>query len=130
MIGTQYVAHEATPDGHVLLLATDIQFAINPVLYRKLTYSPDEDFVPLAMGGVAYSGLVVNPSLEVGSLGELIALAKSKPGQLYYGSAGIGSIHHMGMELIKELANIDIVHVPYRGGTPALLDLVAGQVQI
>ena len=130
MIGTAYIAREAIPDGYMILLATDIQFAINPVLYKTITYDPVKNFEPIALGAVTYFGLEVNPSLHVNTLSELIDLAKSKPGQLNFGSAGIGSTHEMGMELIKQLAGINIVHVPYKGGSPALLDLVAGRTQM
>lgn len=130
MIGTAYAAHEALPDGYTILLATDIQFCINPVLYRKITYNPVKDFDPLALGAVTYFGLEVTPSLHVNSLAQLIRLAKSEPGRLDYGSAGIGSTHEMGMELIKQLAHISVVQIPYSGGSPALLDLVAGRIQM
>ncbi len=129
MIGTEHVARSA-PDGYTLLLGTDIQFAINPVLYSKVSYDPDKDFEPLALGAVINFVVAVPGSLQVNSLNELVALAKSRPGQLSYGSAGSGSTHHLAMELIKLLAGISVTHIPYKGGAQGLVDLLSGRVQM
>ena len=117
-------------DGYTLLLGTDIQFAINPVLYQKIPYDPEKDFEAVALGAVIEFALVVPTSLSVTSVKELLALAKRKPRQLFYASAGSGSTHHLTMELIKLLGGIDITHVPYKGGAQALPHLLGGQVQV
>lgn len=129
MLGTEHVAKSA-PDGYTLLLATDIQFAINPVLYAKIPYDPERDFVPVAAGAVIEFALVVPTSLPVHSVDELLDLARAKPGQLSYASAGSGSTHHLTMELIKLLAGVNMTHIPYRGGAQAVPDLVSGRVQV
>ena len=102
--------------------------AINPSLYRQLPYDPVKDFVPISEVASAPMLLVVNPSTGVKTLEELIALAKAKPGQINYASGGNGSPQHLAGEMLKMLAEIDINHVPYKGGGPAIADVVAGQV--
>jgi tripartite-type tricarboxylate transporter receptor subunit TctC len=122
-------AARAAPDGYTLLLATSTTLAINKALYRKLAYDPVRDFTPIALvAGVPFA-LVVSPSLPVKTLPEFIAYAKSNPG-LAYGSAGNGSPQHLGAEMLKAAAGIDIRHVSYRGGVPALLDVIAGRIHI
>jgi tripartite-type tricarboxylate transporter receptor subunit TctC len=125
-IGAEQVAR-AAPDGYTLLLATSTTLAINKTLYRALRYDPVKDFTPIALvAGVPFA-LIVNPSLPVKTLSEFIAYAKSKPG-LAYGSAGNGSPQHLGAEMLKAAAGIDIRHVPYRGSMPAMLDVIAGHI--
>src|SRR6201999_2606512 len=125
-IGAEQVAR-AAPDGYTLLLATSTTLAINKTLYRRLPYDPVKDFTPIALvAGVPFA-LIVNSSLPVTTLSEFIAYARSKPG-LAYGSAGNGSPQHLGAEMLKAAAGIDIRHVPYRGSMPAMLDVIAGHI--
>jgi tripartite-type tricarboxylate transporter receptor subunit TctC len=125
-IGAEQVA-KSEPDGYSLLMATSTTLAINKTLYKKLPYDPVKDFAPIALvAGVPFV-LIVNPSVPAKTLSEFIAYAKSKPG-LAYGSAGNGSPHHLGAEMLKSAANIDIRHVPYRGSIPAMLDVIAGHI--
>src|SRR5215470_9319162 len=128
-IGAAYVAR-AAPDGYALLAATSSTLAINPSVYKKLPYDPLTDFAPLSLIAAVPFVLVVNPSLPATSVAELVALAKSKPGELSYASGGMGAPHHIYMELFKRMTGTDIKHVPYRGGGPALADVVAGHVPI
>jgi len=125
-LGAELVA-KSDPDGYTLLIATSSTLAINKALYKELPYDPVKDFTPIALvAGVPFV-LIVNPSLPVKSLAEFIAYAKSKPG-LAYASAGNGSPQHLGAEMLKALAHIDVRHVPYRGSLPAMLDVVAGHI--
>jgi tripartite-type tricarboxylate transporter receptor subunit TctC len=125
-IGAEQVA-KSEPDGYSLLMATSTTLAINKTLYKKLPYDPVKDFAPIALvAGVPFV-LIVNPSVPAKTLSEFIAYAKSKPG-LAYGSAGNGSPHHLGAEMLRTAAGIDIRHVPYRGSVPAMLDVVAGHI--
>jgi tripartite-type tricarboxylate transporter receptor subunit TctC len=127
--GAAYVAR-AVPDGYTLLAATSSTLAFNPSVYKKLPYDPETDLSPISLIAAVPFVLVVNPSLPVNSVAELIALARSKPGALSYASGGMGSPHHVYMELFKSMTGTDIKHVPYRGGGPALGDVVAGHVPI
>src|SRR3981081_1067680 len=122
VVGTE-VASNATPDGYTLLVIS-LAHAVNPWLY-KLKYDPIKAFVPIGIMGSGTNALAVNPTLGVRSVKELVALAKARPGELNYASAGIGSFQHLGGELFKLAAQVDIVHVPFRGGGPALLDVIA-----
>src|SRR3954454_2866711 len=125
-LGADQVA-KADPDGYTLLMATSTTLAINRTLYKKLPYDPVKDFAPIALvAGVPFA-LIVNPSIPAKTLAEFIAYAKSKPG-LAYGSAGNGSPQHLGAEMLKTAAGIDIRHVPYRGSVPAMLDVIAGHI--
>jgi tripartite-type tricarboxylate transporter receptor subunit TctC len=126
-IGTQ-AASAAAPDGYTLLIVS-IAHAVNPSLY-KLEYDPIKSFTPISILGTGPNVLVVNPALPVHSVKELITLAKQKPGELNYASAGVGSFQHLGGELFKLDAGVNIVHVPYKGGGPAMLDVIAGNVKI
>ncbi len=126
-IGTD-IAAKAAPDGYTLLVVS-LAHAVNPWLY-KLPYDHDKAFVPVASFGSGTNVLAVNPELPVHSVAELIALAKAKPGQLNYASAGVGSFQHLGGELFKLLAGVDIVHVPFRGGGPAMIDVIGGHTKI
>jgi tripartite-type tricarboxylate transporter receptor subunit TctC len=126
-IGTD-IAAKAAPDGYTLLVIS-LAHAVNPWLY-KLPYDHAKAFVPVASFGSGTNVLAVNPDLPVHSVKELIALAKEKPGQLNYASAGIGSFQHLGGELFKLMAGVDIVHVPFRGGGPAMIDVMGGHTKI
>jgi len=119
----------APPDGHVLMLGDSGSLAINYVLNPDLGYDPLKDFTPITALVTLPTVLVVPPSLPANTLAEFIALAKSKPGQLAYGSAGPGSIHHLTMAIFAAQAGIDLLHVPYRGGTALVGALVKGEVQ-
>ena len=122
------VASKATPDGYTLLIIS-IAHAVNPFLY-KLPYDPIKDFAPIGIIATGTNVLTVNPQLPVHSVRELVAMAKAKPGALNYASAGIGSFQHLSGELFKLLAGVDIVHVPYKGGGPSMLALIAGEDQL
>ena len=129
VIGTEIVAR-AAPDGHTLLVSTGTGFIINPLLMSKLPYDPFKDFAPVTLLAINPTMLVVNASLPVRSVKELIAYARARPGQLNYASAGNGSPIHLGMELFKSMTGTDMLHVPYKGSVPAVTDLLAGQVQV
>ena len=117
------------PDGHVLMLGDSGAMAINVVLNPDLGYDPLRDFTPITALVTVPTVLVVHPSVPARTLSEFIALAKSKPGQLAYGSAGPGSIHHLTMAIFAAQTGIDLLHVPYRGGTALVGGLVKGEVQ-
>jgi tripartite-type tricarboxylate transporter receptor subunit TctC len=127
--GTNSVA-KAAPDGYTLLVATSTPMAINATVHKKLPYDPATDFVPIAMLANSPFALVANPSLPVQSVSDLIRLAKEKPGQMSYASAGPGSPHHLFFELLKSTTGIQATHVPYRGNVPAITDVVAGHVPV
>jgi tripartite-type tricarboxylate transporter receptor subunit TctC len=127
-LGAEQVAR-SEPDGYTLLMATSTTLAINKSIYRALAYDPVKDFAPIALVAAVPFVLIVNPQLPVNTLSELIRYAKSNPG-LAYGSAGNGSPHHLGAEMLKSAAGIDIRHVPYRGSVPALLDVIAGHISL
>jgi tripartite-type tricarboxylate transporter receptor subunit TctC len=118
---------KAEPDGNTLLMATSTTLAINKSLYRKLPYDPVKDFAPIALVAAVPFALVINPRIPARTLAEFIAYARSKPG-LSYGSAGNGSPQHLGAEMLRTAAAIDIRHIPYRGSVPAMLDVAAGHV--
>ena len=126
--GTDIVA-KATPDGYTLLM-TNVAFTVNGFLYARLPYDALKDFTPVTAVNSAPLVLVVNPSVPAKSVAELVALAKAKPGGLNYGSGGVGSTPHLAGELFRSLAGIDMTHIPYKGGAPALTDLVAGQISV
>jgi len=127
IIGTEAAAKSA-PDGYTLLIIS-IAHSVSPWLY-KLQYDPIKSFVPVAILASGPNVLVVNPELPVHSVPELITLAKQKPGELNYASAGIGSFQHLGGELFKLTAGVNIVHVPYKGGGPAMTDVLGGYTRI
>lgn len=129
VVGTEIVAR-AAPDGYNLLVGTAGGMAINPNLMASLPYDPFRDFAPVGMLVINPQILVAHPSLPASNVKELVALAKAKPGQLNFGSSGTGTATHLGMELLKLATGIDVVHVPYKGGAPAVTDLIAGQVQM
>jgi len=122
------MAARAAPDGYTLIM-TSSALTINPNLYQKLPYDPVRDFAPVSLATNVPYILVVHPSLPVGSFQEFIAYARAKQGHLSYGSAGTGNATHLSMELLKLVAKIDLVHVPYKGTGPALTDLLGGHVQ-
>jgi len=126
MLGAEQVAR-AEPDGYTLLMATSTTLAINKTLYKKLPYDPVHDFAAIALVAAVPFALIVNPQIPAKTLAEFIAYAKAVPG-LAYGSAGNGSPHHLGAEMLKSAAGIDIRHVPYRGSIPAMLDVIAGHI--
>jgi tripartite-type tricarboxylate transporter receptor subunit TctC len=128
-IGMEAVARSA-PDGYTIVLALTAQLAVNPALYGKVPYDPVRDYAPITLLGTGTYILVVHPSLPVKSVKELIALAKARPGQIAYSSSGNGSGGHLAAELLNSMAGVRMLHVPYKGGGPALMDLIAGQVQI
>jgi len=129
IIGVENAARSA-PDGYTLVLGHIGTFGVGPSLYSKLPYDPVRDFVPIGLFGGVSNLLVVHPSLPVKSAKELIALARARPGQLNYGSAGVGSASHLQMEYFKLLTRTDITHVPYKGTGPMVTELVAGQTQV
>ncbi len=129
MIGTEIVAR-APADGYTFLLTTPGPLTINASLYSKMPYDPLRDFVPVSMLASYSTVLTVHPSLPVRSVKDLIALARAKPGQLQYSSGGIGTTQHLSGELLKYMAGVDLVHVPYKGGGPAFADLLAGHVPL
>ncbi|HUP95213.1 MAG TPA: tripartite tricarboxylate transporter substrate binding protein [Burkholderiales bacterium] len=124
------IAAKSPPDGHTLLLGSNGPLAINPSLYAKLPYDAARDFAPVSLVTVMPFVLVVHPSLPVKSVKELIALAKSRPGQLNYGSPGNGSTTHLANELLKSMTGMQIAHVPYKGVAPAATDLISGNIQM
>jgi tripartite-type tricarboxylate transporter receptor subunit TctC len=127
-VGSEYVA-KAAPDGYTLLVATNGPQAIAPNVF-KLNHDNQKDLTPVAMVANIPYMLVVHPSLPVKNIRELIALAKSRPGQLLFASSGNAGTPHLCWELLKSLVKIDIVHVPYKGGAPAMMDTVGGQTQM
>ncbi|HEY0439090.1 MAG TPA: tripartite tricarboxylate transporter substrate binding protein, partial [Xanthobacteraceae bacterium] len=127
VIGTEAAAN-SPPDGYTLLIVS-LPHAVNPWLY-KLNFDPVKSFTPIALVAAGPNVLAVNPQLPVNSVKDLIALAKQTPGKLEYASAGVGSFQHLGGELFKQTADVDILHVPYKGGGPAMLDVISGHVKI
>ena len=121
---------KSAPDGQSLLVGTVGTHAINPALYARLPYDALRDFTPLALLASGPVAIVVNPSQPMNSLADLVALAKKMPGKLNYGSAGIGTPGHLTAEMFRAISGIDIQHVPYKGGAPAITDLIGGQIQI
>jgi len=129
MIGAAFVAN-APPDGYTLLLGNIAGLAINVGIYSKMPYNPLKDFTPIARTVDVNFMLVVNPSLPVKTVAELIAYAKANPGKLSYGSAGSGSLSHLGTEIFKARTGINMVHVPYKGGGPMVTDVLGGSLQV
>ena len=122
------ITAKAPPDGYTLIMATIAAMATNVSLSRKLPYDPVRDFAPVTLVASQQLVLLVHPAVAAKSVQELIQLAKAKPGQLTFASAGSGSGGHLSGELLKILANIDVTHVPYKGVAPALVDVISGQV--
>ena len=128
-IGAELAAKSA-PDGHTLLMGSSGPIVLNPSLQPRQSYDPARDFVPVSLITIMPFLMVVHPSLPARTVKELIALARSRPGQLNYASPGSGSSTHLAMELFKAMARVEIVHVPYKGVAPASTDLISGQVQL
>ena len=122
------MAARAAPDGYTFVLVA-AGVAINPSLYRQVRFDPVKDFAPITEGIAVPNILIVHPAVPANSVKELIALAKARPGKLAFASAGSGSSGHLALEAFKHVAAIDVIHVPYKGGGPALTDVIAGQVQ-
>jgi tripartite-type tricarboxylate transporter receptor subunit TctC len=129
MIGAETVA-KSSPDGYSLLVSSPAEIAINQHVYKKISYDPLKDLAPITL--IAWTPLVItaHPKLKVASPSELIALLKARPGQLTYSSPGVGSAQHLAGELLKKTVGVDMKHVAYRGGAPAVQDAVAGHVPI
>lgn len=128
-IGAEQVVR-SSPDGYTFLVASHAGLVFNPHLYSKMPFDTTKDLAPVGLMGALPVVVVVHPEVPANNVLELIALAKSKPQGLSYGSAGVGTPHHLGAELFKSMTGTSIVHVPYKGGAPAAADLLAGRVQI
>jgi len=128
-LGAEQVARSA-PDGYTLLVSPSSLHGITPFLYNKLTYDPNKDLAPIIVLGSFANVLVMNPSIKANSVSELVALIKASPGKFTYASSGSGSTIHLSGEMFKSMLNLDIAHVPYKGSSPALTDLMGGQVSI
>lgn len=129
IIGTE-IAMKAPADGYTLQMSSSGPLAVNPGLYAKLPYDPVRDFQPISLSATVPLFLVVHPSVSATNVKELVALAKSQPGKLNYASGGSGVTNHLVMEMFKHAAGLDMAHVPYKGGPPAVTDLIAGQVSL
>lgn len=129
IIATQS-AMSSPPDGYTLLISSSGPLAVNPGLYSKLPYDPIKDFTPVAGIAIVPLVLVTNPSFPVTSLKELVATAKAKPKTVNYASGGSGVTNHLVMEMFRGAAGVDMTHIPYKGGPPALTDLIGGQVNV
>jgi tripartite-type tricarboxylate transporter receptor subunit TctC len=128
-IGSELVAKSA-PDGYTLLMGTIAVLAINPSLYEDLPVDPVRDLAPISRAADSTNILVVHPALPVKNVRELIALAKARPGELVYGSSGVGTAGHLAADLFDSMARVRMVHVPYKGGPPSMIDLIAGRLQL
>ena len=129
MIGADIVA-KSPPDGYTALFSTAQEITINQYLFKKMAYDPVKDLAPVSYASHAALLLSTHPSLPVKSVKDLIAFARSQPGVLTYATPGTGSVHHLSGELLKQQAKINIVHIPYKGAGPALIDMMAGQVSM
>src|SRR5438093_2157679 len=128
-IAAEYVT-KAAPDGYTLFIGPEVTFVVNPSLYAKLAYDPVKGFTPISGLVTINHALITHPTLPVASAKDLIALAKQKPGELNYGTFGIGSSGHLNMELLQSLAGVKLQAVHYKGATPALTDVIAGHIQM
>ena len=124
------IVGKAAPDGYTLLMGTIAAFAINPLLYHKSTFDPLRDLTPITQSVFLANIVVAHPSLPVKTLADLIALARAKPDTITYGSSGAGSAGHMAGELFNAMTGVKLVHIPYKGGAPAMADLLGGQVNL
>ncbi len=129
MIGVDLAA-KSPPDGYTLVLATVGQIAINPSLYAKMPFDPVKDLAPVTLAGNIFNVLIVHPALPAQSVVALIALARSRPGQLNFGSSGTGAADHLAAELFQVMTKTKMVHVPYKGGPLAMVDLISGHLQL
>jgi tripartite-type tricarboxylate transporter receptor subunit TctC len=127
MIGAELVA-KAAPDGHTLLVSPQTSMAVAPNIFPKIGYDPVRDFAAITIAGASPMLLVVHPAFPAKTLPEFIALARSRPGQMSFGSGGIGSGPHMAGELLNGIARLGLVHVPYKGENPAIIDVAGGQI--
>lgn len=128
-IAAEYVA-KSPNDGSVLFIGPEVTFTVNPSLYPKINYDPVKDFSPITGLVIINHALILNPQVPVNNVKDLVALAKQKPGELNYGSFGIGSSGHLNMEMFQTLSGVKLTHVPYKGATPALTDVMAGHIQM
>ena len=128
-VGSDLVA-KSVPDGYNIVLGVTGSHAINVSLYKKMPYHPLNDFEPLSQATIYPNAIVVNPQVPANSLAELIALLKKEPGKLSYGSDGNGTASHLGMEVLKHKANFQLTHIPYRGSTPMITDLLGGTLMV
>ncbi len=129
VVGTEIVAR-AVPDGYTLLFGTSAGLSINPQLQPRLPYNVERDFAPISLLVINPQLMVAYPGLPAGTVGEFLKLARAQPGKFNYASVGVGSPGHLAMELLRSMTGIDIVHVPYKGSAPAVLDLIAGSVSV
>jgi len=129
MIGVELAA-KSPPDGYTLVLGTIGPIAINPSLYAKMPYDAQKDLIPITLAANALNVLVVHPSLPVKNVKDMVALAKARPNDLNFGSSGPGAADHLAGELFNFMTGAKMIHVPYKGGAPAMIDLVAGNVQL
>ncbi|HTP97688.1 MAG TPA: tripartite tricarboxylate transporter substrate binding protein [Casimicrobiaceae bacterium] len=129
VVGSDAVA-KAAPDGYTLIMGNAGSHGINAAVYANLPYDIQRDFAPVSQVAVSPNVMVINPSVPANTVAEFIAYAKSRPGKLSYASGGNGSSAHMSMELFKSMAGVDIEHIPYKGSSPALTDVVSGQVAV
>jgi tripartite-type tricarboxylate transporter receptor subunit TctC len=129
VVGSEAVA-KSPPDGYTLIMGNAGSHGINAAVYSKLPYDIQRDFAPVSQVAVAPNVMVINPGVPANTVAEFIAYAKSQPGKLSYASGGNGSSAHMSMELFKSMAGVDIQHIPYKGSSPALTDLIGGQVAV
>ncbi len=128
-IGADFVAKSA-PDGYTLLVGSSAEITVGVSLYANLPYDPVKDLAPVILIGHVANALLVNSTVPAASVAELVALAKSKPGQLNFGSSGNGTASHLSSEMLKQQAGIDMIHVPYRGSPPAVADLLVGRIAL
>lgn len=129
MIGVDLAA-KSPPDGYTMLVATVGPISINPSLYAKLSYDPVKDLAPVSLAGDIFNVLIVHPALPAQSVKALIALARARPGELNYGSSGTGAADHLAAELFQVMTKTKMVHVPYKGGPLAMVDLISGNLQL
>ncbi|MEI7568531.1 MAG: tripartite tricarboxylate transporter substrate binding protein [Alcaligenaceae bacterium] len=122
------IAAKASPDGYTLILCNSASHAINPALYKKITFDPIKDFAAISQIGSSPNVLLIHASVQATTVSEFIAIAKANPGKISVGSAGVGTSQHLSLEMLKFLTGADLLHVPYKGGIPALSDLLGGQI--
>jgi len=128
-VGADAVAKSA-PDGYTMLIGNTGPMTINPVLRQDLGYDPKKDFAPVTWLTSSQMVLAVHPSLPVRSVKDLVALARARPGAIHYGSAGVGNLTHLGMELLQSMAQVKLNHIPYKGVAPAYIDLISGEIAV
>jgi tripartite-type tricarboxylate transporter receptor subunit TctC len=129
VVGTE-IAARAVPDGYTLLFGTSAGLSINPQLQPKLPYNVERDFAPISLVVINPQLMVAYPGLPANTVGDFLKLARAQPGKINYASVGVGSPNHLAMELLRTMTRIDIVHIPYKGSAPAVIDLMAGNVSV